>query len=259
MPSLTVIIITKNEEKLIQQCLESVKWADEIIVLDSGSTDKTVEIAKKYTSHVYITDWPGYGIQKQRALSYATGDWILNVDADEEVTEPLKNRLLQVMQESLSKQIDACRIPIALMFYEKMMKYSWRPKRHIRFFKRLNAAYNQNIVHEHLFLPPDSQIIQLHEPIRHYCFRDLNHALYKLNRYSSYTAKMRLQEGRTCGLSRAIANSSWMFFRCYFMQLGFLDGKPGLLLAILSAEGSFYRSIKQLYHEDALDDLPSIK
>ncbi len=252
MPSLSVIIIAKNEAKLLANCLESVKWANEIIVLDSGSTDNTIEIAKKYTSHVYETDWPGYGVQKQRALDYATCDWVLNIDADEEVSESLKKKLFEIMEQP----VDACRIPIAMMFYQKMMKHSWCPRQHIRFFRRKDARYNSNIVHEQVELPPDSRIIKLKEPIQHYCFRDFNHALYKLNRYSSYTAKMRKRAGKSSSLSKAVFSSLWMFFRCYFLQLGFIDGKPGFLLAILSAEGSFYRGIKQIYCEESLDDLP---
>lgn len=251
MPSLSVIIIAKNEAHIIANCLESIKWADEIIVLDSGSTDNTVEIAKKYTPHVYITDWPGYGIQKQRALTYATSDWVLNIDADEEMTEDLKKKLFEVMEQP----VDACYIPIAMIFYQKMMRRSWCP-RHIRFFRRKGAHYSSNIVHEEIHLPAESRVIRLKEPLQHYCFRDFNHALYKLNRYSSYTAKMRKRQGKSTSFSKAIFSSIWMFFRCYFLQLGFIDGKPGFLLAVLSAEGSFYRSVKQIYCEESLDDLP---
>ncbi len=255
MPTISVIIITKNEASLIANCLESVKWADEIIVLDSGSTDNTVEIAKKYTPLVSVTDWPGYGIQKQRALEKATGDWVLNIDADEEVTESLKNKLLEVMHSS----VDACRIPIHMVFYQEIMKYSWCPKRHIRFFKRKEAFYDRSIVHEYIHLPAKSRVIQLQEPIKHYSFRNFYHALYKVNKYSSYTAKIRHQQGRSSSIFKAVLASGWMFFRCYFIQKGFLDGKAGFLLAILSAQGSFYRAIKQIYREEDLDDLPMVE
>lgn len=247
MPSVSVIIITKNESACIARCLESVKWADEIIVLDSGSTDNTVEIAKKYTSHVYVTDWPGYGIQKQRALMKATGDWVLNIDADEEVTDALKNKLLKIVHSN--SPIDACRIPIRLMFYQKMLRYAWCPLNHIRFFRRKGASYSNAIVHESILLPKGSRVIKIKESLKHYCFRDLNHALYKINQYSSYTAYTRRENKKSTSLSKAVAASIWMFFRCYFIQRGFLDGKPGFLLAVLSAEGSFYRNVKQIYPE----------
>jgi hypothetical protein len=254
MPRISVIIITKNESSLIANCLESVKWADEIIVLDSGSTDNTVEIAKEYTPLVYVTDWPGYGIQKQRALEKATGEWVLNIDADEEVTESLKNKLLDIAHSS----VDGCRIPIHMMFYQKMMKYSWCPSEHIRFFRREGASYETTIVHESIQLPKNSKIIKLKEKLKHYSFKDIHHALYKINKYSSYTAKARSRKGKSSSISRAVLSSMWMFFRCYFIQRGFLDGKPGFLLAILSAQGSFYRAIKQVYSEEHLDDLPMV-
>jgi glycosyltransferase involved in cell wall biosynthesis len=255
MPTISVIIIAKNEATLIANCLESVKWADEIIVLDSGSTDNTVEIAKKYTPFVYITDWQGYGIQKQRALEKASGDWVLNIDADEEVTESLKNKLLEVVNSS----VDACRIPINLMFYQKMMKYSWSPFRHIRFFKREGASYEDKIIHESVKLPKGSQVIQLKEILKHYSFPDVHHALYKINKYSSYTAKIRCQQGKSSSMPKAIFGSLWMFFRCYIVQWGFLDGKSGFLLAVLNSQGSFYRAIKQIYREESLNDLPTLK
>lgn len=255
MPSISVIIITKNESSHIANCLESVKWADEIIVLDSGSTDNTVEIAKKYTPLVCVTDWPGYGIQKQRALNKATGDWILNIDADEEVTEPLKNELLEVANANC---VDGCRIPIHMIFYEKMMKYSCSPSDHIRFFRREGSYYETKIIHESIQLPKGSKIIKLKEKLKHYSFKDIHHALYKINKYSSYTAKTRLQKGKTSSISKALLSSWWMFFRCYFIQRGFLDGRAGMMLAILSAQGSFFRAIKLVYREEQLDDLPML-
>ena len=95
---LSVILITKNEEKKIKQCLDSVRFADEIIVLDSGSQDRTVEICRQYTPHVFVTDWPGFGPQKQRALDKATGDWVLSIDADEVVSDKLREEILQAIK-----------------------------------------------------------------------------------------------------------------------------------------------------------------
>jgi glycosyltransferase involved in cell wall biosynthesis len=245
---LSVVIIAKNEEKNIRRCLESIQWADEIIVLDSGSTDKTVAIANEYTSNVVVTDWQGYGVQKQRALSYAKGDWVLNLDADEVVDEPLKAALLKAIA---SDQADAYRIPIRMVFYGKALRYSSSPTRHVRLFKREGAHYSaDDIVHEKIILAPGSRVGQLQLPIHHHSFHDLSHALYKINRYSSYSASIRIREKKSTTLLNVILGTSWMFFRCFILQRGFLDGRAGLVFALLNAHGTTYRGLKQLFHDD---------
>jgi len=253
---LSVIIIAKNEEANIRRCLESVQWADEIIVLDSGSTDNTIAIAKEFTEQVHLTDWQGYGIQKQRALSLATGDWILNLDADEFVGEDLKKEIIQVMNVD---QADAYRIAIRMSFYDKPLRYSSSPKRHIRLFKRAGACYSTDIVHEKIILPAKVRIARMKAAIRHHSFRDLSHALYKINRYSSYTAKIRIQQQQHASLCKTILSTSWMFFRCYILQRGFLDGREGFILAWLNAQGTCYRGLKQIYQDRNIHELPVIK
>jgi len=246
---LSVIIITKNEEHRISRCLESVRFADEIIVVDSGSTDRTVEIAKTFTPHVFTqTDWQGYGVQKQRALSHASGDWVLNVDADEWVDSVLKTTFLRVM---LDKQYDAYRVPIRLCFYGKPQRFSSSPTRHARLFKREGAKFSDDLVHEKIVLPKDARIGQLKTPILHDSFLDMSHAIQKMDRYSSYSAQIRLAEKKPMGLFQACLGASWMFFRCYLLQRGFLDGRSGFILATLNAQGSFYRGIKQIYPDKA--------
>ncbi|MCH9757295.1 MAG: glycosyltransferase family 2 protein [Gammaproteobacteria bacterium] len=253
---LSVIIITKNEARRIIRCLDSVKWADEIIVLDSGSTDNTVEIAKTYTQNVFInTDWQGYGIQKQRALSYATGKWVLHLDADEWVDEALKIKLLQVMKED---KVDACRVPIRLCFYDKPLRFSSSPTRHARFFKREGAKFSDDVVHEKIVLPKNTRIQQLKAPLFHDSFLDISHAIQKMDKYSSYSAKIRLDEKRHSGFTRSFSGALWMFLRCYVFQRGFLDGKAGLMLAILNAQGSFFRGIKQIYQDKVVLDVDGV-
>lgn len=252
---LSVIIITQNEAHILADCLEAIKWADEIIIVDSGSTDNTREIAKKYTPHVFLeTDWQGYGIQKQRALEKATGDWVLNVDADEIVSEALKNKLQTIMRDDA---IDACRIPVLQMFNNQLLKHSGSPKRHIRFFKREGVVYEAKTVHEGVILRPDSMVIQLKEPLFHYSFRDFSDALDKLNRYSSYTAKMRIEKKRPVNLTTAIISSLWMFLKVYVIKGGFLDGKLGFIFAAWHVEGTFYRAIKQMYPDKNVDAIRS--
>lgn len=253
---LSVIIIAKNEEANIQHCLESVRFADEIIVLDSGSTDKTVELARCYTDKVFLTDWPGYGIQKQRALEHATGDWILNLDADESISEALQ---AEIKAAIASNKADAYRLPIQMVFYNQPLKYSASPKRHMRLFKRANAVFSTDIVHEKIILPPEARIAKLKNAIRHHSFQDLSHVLYKLNKYSSYSAKIRIANNKQPSFITILAATVWMFSRCYILQRGFLDGRLGFLFAVFSAQGTFYRGIKQIYKDVQIDELPELK
>lgn len=240
---LSVIIIVKNEAHHLARCLESVKWANEIIVLDSGSTDNSVEIAKQYTDKVFCTDWQGYGIQKQRALNHATQTWVLNLDADETVSEKLKTTLQKAIKDD---KADAYQIPIWLQFYGRTLKYSMSPKNHIRFFKREGARYTNNIVHESIVLPENSRVHRLKEGLLHHSYQDLSHAIDKMNQYSSLTAEIRKNQ-KPPSILKTVFGSFWMFIRCYFIQGGILEGKDGLVLAFYSAHNSFYRNIKSLY------------
>lgn len=253
---LSVIIIAKNEAHTIRHCLESIRWADEIIVLDSGSSDDTMTIAGEYTDKVYATDWQGYGVQKQRALEKASGDWVLNLDADETVDADLKEAMIRAMN---SDKADAYRIPICMNFYGKPLPHCASPKRHVRLFKREGARYTDDIVHEKITLPKTARIARISQSIRHHSFQDVSHALYKINRYSSYSAKIKIEKNKKTGFTKTIAGTTWMFFRCYFLQRGFLDGKAGFLFAVLSAQGTFYRGIKQIYQDSQLDLLPDVE
>ncbi|AAU26909.1 TPA: glycosyltransferase family 2 protein [Legionella pneumophila] len=252
---LSVIIITKNEEANIRRCLESVHFADEIIVLDSGSTDNTLAIAREYTDKVFSTDWQGYGIQKDRALQKAQGDWVLNLDADESVSSELRQEILQAIS---SDTADAFRIPIQMIFYNQVLKYSGSPKRHIRLFKRENASYSKDIVHEKVLIPVNARVGKLKKPIWHHSFSDVHHVLYKLNKYSSYSAKIRIESNEKVGLVKTFFSALWMFVRCLFLQKGFLDGRAGFLFAVFGAQGAFYRGVKQIYKDRDINKLPSV-
>ena len=252
---LSVIIIAKNEETNIRRCLESVRFADEIIVLDSGSTDKTAAIAKRYTDKIFLTDWPGYGLQKQRALAKATGDWVLNLDADESVSLELQQAIQQAIA---SDKADAYRLAIQMVFYGQPLKYSASPKRHIRLFKRANAAFSSDIVHEKIVLPEDARIATIKKAIMHHSYQDISHVLYKLNKYSSYSAKIRIVSDKRVGFARTLLSTIWMFSRCFILQRGFLDGRLGFLFAVFSAQGTFYRGLKQIYQDRNIDALPDL-
>ncbi|MCR9192702.1 MAG: glycosyltransferase family 2 protein [Gammaproteobacteria bacterium] len=244
--TLSVIIIAKNEAHHLRNCLDSVTWADEIIVLDSGSEDHTVAIAREYTPKVFETDWQGFGVQKQRALAHVTGDWVLNLDADECVDPELKQQIISAMN---ANEADAYRIPIQMWFYGKPLRFSSSPQHHIRLFKRAGAKYSEDYVHEKIQLPTTAKIGRIRRSIVHHCLRDMTHAIDKLNLYATYSAEIRNQNKRRPSLLKTMGSSAWMFIRCYVLQGGFLDGKPGFVIALYRSHGSWYRGIKQLYRD----------
>ena len=239
--SLSVIVITKNEEDNIKTCLNSVAWADEIIVLDSGSTDATVEICRQYTDKVYETDWLGFGRQKNRALSYASGDWILSLDADEWVTPGLKEEMLMAVNNPGGHV--AFEMPRLSSYCGQYMRHSgWWPDYIVRLSKKGKAKFSEQIVHERLIV--EGSIGRLHNHLMHASFKDLEHVLTKLNRYSKDNAHLLLAEGRKSSLSKAILHGLWSFVHTYIVRAGFLDGRMGFVLAISNAEGTYYKYLK---------------
>jgi glycosyltransferase involved in cell wall biosynthesis len=239
--SLSVVIITKNEEAGIRHCLESVKWVDEIVVLDSGSTDATVRICREYTQHVHETDWPGFGPQKNRALTLATGDWVLSLDADEWVTPDLREEVLNVI--SRPEGVVAFRIPRLSSFCGRFMRHSgWWPDYVTRLFRRGAARFSDDVVHERVIA--EGKTGTLRQPIMHETFVDLDELLQKMNNYSSLAARGMRDGGRKAGLAGAVLRGLWAFIRTYFLRGGFLDGREGFMLAVATAEGTYYRYAK---------------
>ena len=240
---ISVIVITKNEAACIARCLGSVSWADEIIVLDSGSTDDTVRICREYSAHVHQTDWPGFGPQKNRALEQATGDWVLSLDADEWVTPDLREEILNVI--SRPDEAMALRIPRLSSFCGRFMHHSgWWPDYVTRLFKRGAARFSDDAVHEHVIV--DGKTGTLHSPLMHETFVDLDELLGKMNNYSTLSAQEMHRGGKRSGLPMALARAAWAFLRTYFLRGGFLDGREGFMLAVATAEGTYYRYVKLL-------------
>lgn len=245
-PTLSVILITKNEAELVAQCLESVKWADEIIVVDSGSTDATVDICRRYTDKVVVTDWPGFGPQKNRALAMATGDWVLSIDADEEVTPELRSSIEAAIAQPAAFA-NAYRLSRFSSYCGRFMRHGgWWPDPVLRLFKRDKGRFSDDRVHERVLVDAGS-IEQLEGLLMHYSFRSLDQVLAKVNHYSSENAAMLLNRGKSANLSTAIIHGLWTFLRCYILKAGFLDGREGFILAISNAEGSYYKYLKLMY------------
>lgn len=240
MAGLSVIIITKNEALNIRECIESVKWADEIIVVDSGSTDDTVAICREFTTHVYSHDWPGFGVQKNRALDYASKDWVLSLDADERVTPELRAEIEQSMRDG---KVQGYEIPRLSSFCGRFMRHSgWYPDYVLRLFRRGSARFSDNLVHERLII--ESKIERLHSLLLHYAFENLEEVMHKTNQYSTAGAQMQFQRGRKSSLSGAVLRGLWSFVRSYVLRLGFLDGREGFMLSVSNAEGTYYRYLK---------------
>lgn len=238
---LSVIIITKNEEKNIKVCLDSVTWADEIVVLDSGSTDDTVAICKQYTDKVYETDWMGFGHQKNRALKYASGDWVLSLDADEWISPELKTEILMRIQKPDNHV--AFEMPRLSSYCGQYIHHSgWWPDYVTRLCRRDKALFSEKIVHEKLIV--DGNVGRLSNHIMHASFKDLEHVLTKLNRYSTDSASLLQAEGKNSSLLKAILHGMWSFIQTYIVRAGFLDGRMGFVLAVSNAEGTYYKYLK---------------
>lgn len=243
MATLSVIIITKNVESDIRRCLESVKWVDEIIILDSGSTDRTLEICKEYTDHVFSTDWPGFGIQKNRALTKARSKWVLSIDADEELSDALRHEIKQFLKCPLTQK-DAYAIKRVSYFCGKKIQYGdWKNDYVVRLFQNKSTIhFSPVIVHEKLI--GYDQLGYLKQSLSHYTIKNISQLLLKLEAYSTFGAERAYHEGKKASFFKAILHSLWCFFRGYFLRFGFLDGREGFILAFTNSSGVFYRYIK---------------
>lgn len=238
---LSVIIITKNEELKIRDCLDSVDWADEIIVVDACSKDNTVQICQEYTDIVVTESWEGFGKQKNKALALANNEWILSIDADERISDTLRLEI----QTALSQPGDqiAFEIPRLSNYCGRFMKHSgWYPDYILRLFKKENGQFSDDLVHEKVNV--NGKTGRLTSPIEHYSFDDLDQVISKVNHYSTLSAENMYKNGKTSTLGIAILRGFWSFFRTYILRLGFLDGREGLMLAISNSEGTYYKYAK---------------
>ncbi|HUS13724.1 MAG TPA: glycosyltransferase family 2 protein [Chloroflexia bacterium] len=239
---LSAIVITNNGEAVIGRCLESVAWADEIVVVDSGSTDRTPEICAENGAKFHRTpDWPGHGPQKNRALDRASGEWILSLDSDEWATPELQAEVQRIVAAPGSHAAYA--IPRRSSFCGRYMRHSgWWPDRVVRLFRRDAARFSEDHTHDRLIV--EGTTGRLRNPIMHEAIVDLDQMLTKMNMYSTTSAHMLRKHGRRASLLTALLHGWWAFMRTYFLRAGFLDGREGFMLAVANAEGSYYRYLK---------------
>lgn len=235
-------MIARNNERSIGRCIESLKWAGEIVVVDSGSTDRTPDICRELGARVHVTpDWPGHGPQKNRALDLATGEWVLSVDSDEWITPALRAEIERTVHGPTPDPGYA--IPRRSSFCGRFMRHSgWWPDYVVRLFRRDAARFTDAHTHERLVV--NGRLGRLREPIMHEAVTDLDQMLGKMNGYSTALAQTKFEEGRRATLVGAVLHGAWAFFRTYVLRGGFLDGREGFILAVANAEGSYYRYVK---------------
>lgn len=238
--TLSVVLITRNEAHNIGACLDSVAFADEWIVVDSGSTDATQDIARQFGAQFVATeDWPGFGAQKNRALERARGDWVLSIDADERVTPKLKVELLKSIAAGAT---DACEVGRLSQYCGHFMHHGgWTPDRLVRLWRRGTARFSDDAIHERVVLEAGARIIRLGAPLLHLGDPAPGAFLNKLARYGDAWAEQQHARGRRGSLAGAVAHAAWGFVARYLFRAGFLDGRWGLAAALSHAFSVYHK------------------
>lgn len=236
--TVSATIITKNEEDHIAECLKSARLvADEIIVLDSGSTDRTVEIAKQYADILEVTDWPGFGVQKQRALEKATGDWVLSLDADERITPELAR---EINHRLADPDADAYKLPWAVTIYGARLDFGRSGRAPLRLFRREGVRFSDALVHERILIPEGRKTRTLRGRLTHYTHRDFGHSLEKSAKYAWLGSLEKHRKGKkTRTMIYPTLRGLMTFVQVYFIRFGFLDGAVGYLTAVTYAQVTF--------------------
>lgn len=237
---ISCFLIVCNEVDRIEASIKPLAgWVDQLIVLDSGSTDGTVEIAEKYADKVYQTDWPGYGPQRNRALGYCEHDWVMNIDADEVVTEALKSEI-DIEMSNPDLNVTMLEIPWHTYLFGKPLKRGRYSSPQGKIFLKTGANFKDRSVHESLEMPVKT-IKVLNTPLLHYSWRDYYHAQEKHLKYAVLGAQEKFKKGKTTSLSFAVLRFFMDFLQQYIFRLGFLDGKRGFLMAIILGQYAFHK------------------
>ena len=238
MQKVSVIIITKNEEKNIARCLESVRWADEMVVVDSFSTDRTIEICRRFTDKVFQEKWLGYGLQKNLCASKARNRWVLNVDADEVIPSECAEAIQRLL--SGKPEFPLYRFPRKNFFSDRWVRYAgWYPDFISRLYDRDRVSFSESMVHERL--TPDKNKGIINHPISHYSFEGMEDYIKRQNRYSSLYAEEKRKLNWKAGWPHLYLRPIWVFLKTYFLRQGFREGFLGIFLSVSMA---FYTYLK---------------
>ncbi|MEW6264666.1 MAG: glycosyltransferase family 2 protein [Thermodesulfobacteriota bacterium] len=249
MSSLSAVIITLNEEQNIEPCLKSLAWTDEIVVLDSGSTDRTVDICRRFGAEVHSQTWLGYAAQKNAAVALARGDWILSLDADERVTPGLAEEIRKVTAVP-EDRIAGYQVRRRVFFGSKWIRHGgFYPEWQVRLFRRGRGRFGDRAVHESLEV--DGPVGRLDQDLEHYTYRGVSDFLSRMQRYSTLSAEEYARQSRTTGPVRMTGRALFTFLQMYFLRRGFLDGYEGFLLAVLYSFYTFakYAKLRELIRE----------
>jgi glycosyltransferase involved in cell wall biosynthesis len=240
---ITATVITFNEEHNIAKALESLSsFADEILVVDSESTDKTVEIARRFTDRVFIRPWPGYSAQKNFAADQALNDWIFSLDADERVSPELA-AALQGVSEDKAPEPAAFEMSRLTYYLGRWIKHSgWHPDYKVRLYDRRRAVWEGDYVHE--TLKTDGRVERLCGDILHYTVRDASEHHRRMDRYTTLAAQQLFTQGERASLGSMLFFPTGVFISSYVFKLGFLDGLPGLAIARFAAHYEFLKRLK---------------
>lgn len=229
----TVIVPTFNEEENLQECLQSVSWADEIMVVDSGSTDSTLDIAKRFTDRILVHEYINSATQKNWAIPQATHPWVMIVDSDERVTPQLRQEIEETLEHPVHQGYSIGRLNHFLGY--PLRHGGWSPKedRNVRLFMRDKGRYEDKEVHADVMV--EGTVGHLKHPLIHYSYRSLDQYFRKMERYTRWAAVDIKKKGKPVRWHHVTLRPLGDFLRLYFMKLGFLDGFPGLIVALLSA------------------------
>ncbi|MEZ8606894.1 glycosyltransferase family 2 protein [Vibrio sp. 10N.239.311.G01] len=241
-PTIAVALIVKNEAQHLKACLDTVSdWVDEIVILDSGSTDGTEQIARSFTDKFFVNfDWPGFGMQRQLAQQHVESDYVLWLDADERVTPELKLSILEAVNSDNSNTVYGL-TRLSWGFGRYIRHCGWYPDKVLRLYRTRLTGYNDALVHEKVYVTKDVQVKILQGDLVHYTYNDMNHYLLKSAGYAKAWADQREKQGKTASLTQGLFHSVGCFIKMYFLRAGFLDGKQGLLISLLSAHSTFVK------------------
>ena len=238
--SIAAVLVVKNEEKRLKQTLNALKWVDEIVVVDSGSIDKTVDIARDFTDKVYMKPWVGYGKQKNFALSKVNSEWVFSIDADEIVTKELVEEIKKAIKND---EYDGYLINTQLVFLGKPLRFGGvYPDYHLRLFKRKKGIFVESEVHEKINL--NGKKAKLSGKILHYSYENLYDYLQKFNNYTTLFAKQKASEKKRANSIYPFLRFGGELFKRFILKLALLDGYPGILYAFLSSFYSFMKYAK---------------
>lgn len=241
-PTVSAIVVCFNEEENIRDCLESLRWCDEIVVVDSFSTDRTVEICRQYTDRVIQRPWAGYRDQKAFAHSQATKQWVLLVDSDERVTPELRDEIARALQGDGGRYMGYALPRLVFYLGRWWRRGGWYPDYDVRLFRCDKATWAGSDPHEKILV--DGTVHRLQHPLHHFSYRDIDDHIQRINRFTSISSRELRKSGGRWRLADALLRPAFRFFRSYVLKRGFMEGFAGFYVAVTAAVYVFLKYAK---------------